>query len=104
MVTADDLEYVKSTFMTNKSIDSIEKYDHTDNVVQYCTDFWIVKYTMLADEALNMFYINQDIYENAISHKHEPLLVRSRVYVIVHYAYLDQLQIMSFHIKTESED
>ena len=35
MVTSDDLEFVKSTFLTNKAIESIEEYEHIDNVVQY---------------------------------------------------------------------
>ena len=104
MMTGDDLEYIKSTFMTNKTIESIEDYDHTDNVVQYSTDIWMVKYTMLAEEEENEFYIKQEIFEKPISDKHAPYLVRSKIFVLKHYAYLDQIRIMSFHVKTESED
>ena len=40
MLTSDDLEYVKSTFMAGSDLKKIESYDHTDNTVVYATDIW----------------------------------------------------------------
>ena len=59
---------------------------------------------MLADEEENEFYIKQEIFEKAISSKFKPYLVRSRIFVLKHYAFIDQIQIISLHIKSESED
>jgi len=59
---------------------------------------------MLADGEDNTYYIKHEIFERPVSERYTPILVRSKIFVIRHFPSYDQLKIMSFHTKTESED
>lgn len=103
-ITKNDIEYLKATFMSGEEILAIDNYDHTDNVVQFTTGNWMIKYTMFAEEEGNTFYIKHEVFAKPVSYKQEPYLLRQKIMVLKHYAYADQLKIISLHTKSMSED